>query len=148
MYLKKSILVYLLLAVFIGFSSCDDDDKDTTGPVIKLISPKEEAVVAPGQNLVVEAEVSDDEELKSYKIDIHWGGDHHHDVLKASTDDETLVQWQKVIVGDFNEVKEAKINETIPVPANVEPGDYHLILYCTGASGVESKVWVTFEIEK
>jgi uncharacterized membrane protein len=126
------------------FVSCDDGD--TTKPVINLIEPEDgDSLQIGGESGVhFEAEFSDDEALASYKIEIHHNFDgHDHDQLRAASDEETVdFTFEKTY--DLSGKKNADVHHhDILIPENATPGDYHLMIYCTDASGNEAHVAVS-----
>ena len=136
----KSIISTLLFISFfaITLSSCSDSDEgDTTKPVINLISPAENSNLKIGneKGIHLEMDLSDNEELASYKIDIHGNFDGHG----HKSDDGTVVfkysnSWK--VSG-----KNAHIHQhEIIVPDNATAGNYHLMVFCVDAAGNESYV--------
>ncbi|MCD8079437.1 MAG: DUF4625 domain-containing protein [Bacteroides sp.] len=78
----NSLIVFLSSFSFLlcAVAACDsENDGDTTRPVIRIIAPAEDAYLLIGdeEGVLFEAEFSDDIQLASYKIDIHYAGDGH-----------------------------------------------------------------------
>lgn len=142
----RTIIKILFLSIIsiitsISFTSCsNDNDGDTTPPAINLTAPAEGAVLKIGSDIHFDMELSDNEMLSSYKVEIHnnFDGHNHTKSLKAE-DATTAFAFQKTwsVAGQ----KTAKIHHhEIIIPENAIPGNYHLMVYCTDAAGNESYV--------
>ena len=142
----RTIIKILFLSIIsiitsISFTSCSNDDEgDTTPPAINLTAPAEGAVLKIGSDIHFDMELSDNEMLSSYKVEIHnnFDGHNHTKSLKAE-DATTAFAFQKTwsVTGQ----KIAKIHHhEIIIPENATPGNYHLMVYCTDAAGNESYV--------
>lgn len=132
-----------LLALFSLVSvSCKDSDSDTTKPVISLIDPQEGEAVKIGGDMHLEMDLSDDVMLKSYMIEIHNNFDHHsHGSSRAAATDGQTVNFSFNKSYDLSGKRSAHIHQhDVVIPANATPGDYHLMIYCTDASGNETYV--------
>jgi hypothetical protein len=146
----NSKTLYFLLMVFgVLMVSCSKDDKDTTKPQILILEPVEEQVFHPGEAIHFGAEFLDNEELSSYKIDIHPNEDgHDHKSTKGEGEWSFQKSWQ-FEAGKRN----ANIHhEEILIPTEVDgvpihTGDYHFLVYCTDKAGNESWVAVAIEIQ-
>lgn len=126
---KFNLLLVGLIALSIPTLSSCGNDGDTTRPVINLIEPAEDDVLTIGEAVHLEMELSDNEMLSSYKIDIHSAAGHDHSRAEAVTtifEDDWDVSGQKNVPVHHHE---------IVIPADAEPGDYHLMIYCTDAAG-------------
>ncbi len=129
------------------FIACKDDG-DTTLPVIVLNSPAEEARLHIGEEFDLDMDLSDNEMLASYKVEIHdaFDGhehDHDHDHSRSTGAEEDVVfnyerSWN--IPGQ----KSADIHHEIAIPDNAVPGHYHLIVHCLDAANNE--IYVAREI--
>ena len=75
----KNYFIAILAISAATFFSCDNNDSDTTKPVIELHEPAEGQALLIGseEGVHFEMDLSDDVMLKSYKIDIHNNFDHH-----------------------------------------------------------------------
>jgi hypothetical protein len=130
-------LTFCLMAVFSLLAISCEDESDTTKPVINLIEPAEGDTLHIGDDVHFEMELSDNEMLKSYKVDIHNNFDNHGH--SRATDDATepfTKTWTWDVSG-----KNADIHHhEIVIPENATPGNYHLVVYCTDAAGNEAHV--------
>ncbi|MDR2917555.1 MAG: DUF4625 domain-containing protein [Tannerella sp.] len=138
---KFLLSAIIAIASTLGFTSCDDDG-DTTPPSINLISPTNGEKIQIGKVIHFEVELSDDEMLKSYKVEIHNNIEdpHGHEMaLKASeVTDKNYFSFQKT--WNISDKRNTTPHEHIDIPEGVTAGEYHLMVYCTDAAGNESHV--------
>lgn len=143
----KTIFKYVFLSISITtatllFISCNNgDDGDTTPPVINLIEPAEGDTLKIGNTngVHLEMELSDNEMLSSYKVDIHNDFDGHTHSKSLKADETTVFSFQKS--WDVSGKRNTTIHHhEIVIPANATPGNYHLMVYCTDAAGNETYV--------
>ncbi len=139
---KFLLSAIITIASTLGFTSCSKDG-DTTPPSINLISPTNGEKIQIGKVIHFEVELSDDEMLKSYKVEIHDNIEKphtHETVLKAAetTTDKKYFSFQKT--WDISDKKNTTPHEHIDIPENTIAGEYHLVVYCTDAAGNESHV--------
>jgi hypothetical protein len=125
--------------------SCEsgDENGDTTRPVINLIEPAQDDVLEIGESVHFEMEVSDNDQLREYKVEIHSNFDgHQHSALRAGEyEGETVDFFFEHTWSDISGKKNAMVHHhEIVIPANATPGDYHLEVFCTDASGNEAFV--------
>lgn len=150
-------LLFILPVLSIAFLACEKDDVDTSVPTIDIVSPIMEQEFEPHDEIAVQAIFTDNEELKSYKIDIHFAGEHDH--TKKSADSEEGHPWTYEKSFDFEAgLKEITISDLlIEVPDSVmgeegkfEPiahGEYHFGVVCTDVAGNEAHQFVDIIIE-
>lgn len=137
---KNNLFLFAVSIIICGtlFISCDENDGDTTPPVINLIAPAEGAVLKIGSDVHFDVEFSDNEMLQSYKVEIHnnFDGHGHNRVLKSAESTQNFSfnkSWD--ISGQKNKKEH---HHHIIIPENATPGNYHLMVYCTDAAGNES----------
>ncbi|NDV81787.1 DUF4625 domain-containing protein [Bacteroides sp. 51] len=131
------LFVLSLITILSVFTACSDDDGDTTPPVIQLNKPAESAKLLIGSTICLDMELSDDEMLSSYKVEIHNNFDGHEHT--RAEDGTTPFQFQKS--WSVADQKNAKIHQhEIEIPEGATPGNYHLMVYCTDLAGNESYV--------
>lgn len=148
--MKKLLLPFLLLSLIVF--SCDDDDSDTTKPQIANLEPEENEMFEIGVPIHFEADISDNEGLRSYKIDIHNNFDNHGhgQKLAANDNDSTAYSFTKVWMYDkeggflLEGMKNAHLHHheiIIPTQQNgkhIKPGRYHFVLYVVDMAGNET----------
>jgi hypothetical protein len=141
--MKKRINFFTICTMVIfstSFTGCKEDS-DTTKPVINLIEPEDGDILQIGdeEGVHFDVELSDNEMLASYKVDIHsnFDGHSHTKSTDETVDFELNKSW------DVSGKKNADIHHhEIKIPENATPGDYHLMVYCTDAAGNESHIAV------
>lgn len=146
--------IKILSAIFCSsllILSCDKDDdaKDTTPAVVTISEPGNEEAFAPGSEIHFEAVFSDNVQLASYKVDIHFNGDGHAHKLLANTE-ETHEVWDFEYTNKLYG-KSQKVHEHFDVPTLVngkpiEEGEYHFGVYVIDAAGNQSVVWKKIDI--
>jgi hypothetical protein len=134
-----SIVICFLPIYSFLFTSCDEGD--TTKPVIELIEPEEAAELRIGSEngIHFEMNLSDNEQLASYKVEIHNNFDNHgHETDFRSGSETVPFTFEKAwnVSGRNTHVHHHEIN----IPENATEGKYHLMVYCTDAAGNESYV--------
>ena len=138
----KSIFKTLLLAAtpILLLSSCssDDDKLDTEKPKIILGKPTDHQEYELGSTIEVQAILSDNVELGSYKIDIHSDGDGHQHRSFSST-----TNWEFNDTGIIEGNKEYILNKTIQIPAeDITEGHYHLGLMVIDKAGNQTESYI------
>src|SRR5690554_6386081 len=82
--IKFITVLDVVTALFTVSCSDDDSNKDTQKATITLITPQDEQVFEAGEQIHVQANLTDNLALASYKIDIHYAGDgHQHRTLSV-----------------------------------------------------------------
>ena len=153
--MKKNILTILLLCALCACSS-SDDTKDTQQPVITeqgvTADPIDCQVYQRGQVIPFNYVFTDDTELGAYNIEIHNNFDHHTHSTSAT---ECTIEAQKqpvkpwVYNQDFaipagQQQYTARID--IPIPADIDPGDYHFMVRLTDRAGWQQLKAVAIKI--
>jgi hypothetical protein len=128
----KPIFKYTILAALTGLlASCASD---TEKPVVTIHEPANNEIVEVGSEIHVDFEITDNDALKQFKIDIHGGHDGHtHGKLSA-----ILPPFDTIIVENISGIAVDR-HIHIDVPTNAWPGPYHVIVYATDQSGNEGK---------
>ncbi len=142
---KNNILFFLLVSLVtfsLVLSACDDDNADTTPPVINLIAPAEGGYLSIGSSIHFEVELSDDVMLSSYKVEIHDAFDGHgHGSTQAVRAEAETTAFTFLKTWEISGQRNTTIHHhEITIPEDATPGDYHLIVYCWDTSGNESYV--------
>ncbi len=140
---KLFISALCLLTSILSFTSCDDDKGDVTPPIISLIEPEEgdELLIGSENGVHLEMDLSDDVELKSYRINIHSNFDNHGHTPSTKADNGTVAFTFDKVYDDAAGKKNHHVhNHDIKIPANATPGNYHLMIYCTDAAKNETYI--------
>ncbi|UYW01219.1 DUF4625 domain-containing protein [Flavobacterium agricola] len=146
--MKNIAFTFLALTTFL-FASCSSDDAtDTEKPTIVLLSPADHAEFEMGSTIQVEALLTDNDALASYKIEIHSAEDgHSHSHARATTN---YFQYEETVVLSTNpKVYELQHAVTIPLLQNDEPltdGHYHLGIFVLDKSGNQAQVFTEIYI--
>lgn len=144
---KINLIILAVLGLFltVSFASCGEDEGDITPPIINLISPADGATIEAGTALELEMELSDNDMLKSYKVNIHNAFDGHthgdaddHEHAKAAEAESKPFSIDKIWSLSENSVK-VKHTEIV-IPENATPGNYHMVIKCFDISGNEQTV--------
>ncbi|MDR2809996.1 MAG: DUF4625 domain-containing protein [Tannerellaceae bacterium] len=141
-----SSLIILGLWAILSFSLASCESGDTTKPVINLIEPAEGDVLEIGEEVHFEMEVSDNDLLREYKVEIHHNFDgHNHEATRA--EEELVPFFFEQTWSDISGKKNASIHHhDIVIPEDAAPGDYHLEVFCTDASGNEAYIVRNIEL--
>ena len=129
------------------FLSCSDDN-DTQKPSVEIVSPENEALFNPGESISLNVIFGDNEELASYKIEIHLNADGHNH--KSSTLLEAPFEFSQV--GGFEKgLTRSELNLDIPIPTTIQEvavkeGEYHLGIHCIDKAGNEREVFIAVDI--
>ena len=134
-----------LILISLLFVHCDDDDSaiDSSAPEIIINSPANGDTLHIGEEVHFECDFTDNEELKSYKIEFHnnFNGHSHNSVQLKS---EELEAWSYSNSWDFDTgLKSTTVHHhEIAIPESVASGEYHMGIYCVDAAGIESHIYV------
>jgi len=147
--MKNIKLLHISLALsflFIVASCSKDDDVDTEKPKITINTPKDKAHLHPKDVIHADFDISDNVELASWKIDIHWAGDGHEHSAATTQDETPAKKWEFKSNGDVSGKKNAHVHEHITVPEGIEGGDHHFCVYAVDKAGNESLACVDLDI--
>ena len=145
---KKNITMktkYMLIPLLCALSACSSTDTDTAVPEILPVgdatAPLNCQEYPRGGAIFFDYLFKDDTELGAYNIEIHNNFDHHTHSTEAGEcrldpAKEPVKPW--ILNKDYpipagNTSFEAK--QTIPVPEDVDPGEYHFMIRLTDRSG-------------
>jgi hypothetical protein len=113
-------------------ASCKDE-KDKTPPVIVSVSePLQGDTLLTGNELHIEAVITDNEELSQLKIDIHGAEDGHD---HGKTDGSAF--WETIRIVELDGTS-GDIHEHIDIPEDAGTGKYHVILTAVDEAGNQS----------
>lgn len=141
--MKKYYILYVIVFVFVSsfvFSSCsNDDDVDTTAPVIELDEPEDGDELLIGAGVHFECDFKDDVMLGSYMIEIHNNFDGHSHKTQSRAAGEEPFFFKKSY--DLSGLRNSHVHHhDVVIPENAQEGNYHLVVYCTDAAGNQSLV--------
>ncbi|MDN3594913.1 DUF4625 domain-containing protein [Zunongwangia endophytica] len=144
------VIGLLTIAFFASCSSDDDNILDTEKPEITINDPVEDEAFAVGGELHFDVDLSDNDALSSYKVDIHNNFDGHtHSGVLNSTVAIGTKQATTVSPWSYNETFQIEgtpqtyhAHEHIQIPAEIAEGPYHLGITVVDASGNENQVYV------
>ena len=155
--MKKSILMTTLLCALCACSSSDDDaQKDMQQPVITdqgvIANPIDCQVYQRGQTIPFHYVFTDDSELGAYNIEIHNNFDHHtHSTSSVECPMDAQKQpvkpWvynQDYTIPAAQRQYDARID--IPIPADIDTGDYHFMVRLTDRAGWQQLKAVAIKI--
>jgi hypothetical protein len=157
--MKKYLIINLQIAILSVFvlASCQKYDVDNTAPSLNLVKPVNEQAVTMGSAINFECDFSDNEALKSYKIDIHFAGDHVHTKKAGRLEDGHPWTYEKSWNFETGTTTKSIQHAEIVVPDSVmgeegvvEPllkGEYHFGVFVTDVAGNESHVYIKVDIE-
>ena len=144
--MKKTVISLSLLCALCACSSSDDaETKDMTYPVITdqgiTANPIDCQVYNRGEVIPFNYVFTDDTELGSYNIEVHNNFDHHTHSTSA-VECEMEANKKPINAWIFNQdytIPSGKRSFTaridIPIPADVDPGDYHFVVRVTDRAG-------------
>lgn len=157
--MKKIIILYGLICLFLLGCSNDDDDKnlDMEKPSIDMSSvnafPQNCVILYRGESFSFRAIFRDNQELGNYNIEIHNNFDHH----SHSTDNvECELEPKKTPIKAFVYNQDFSIpfgktefeaNNDILIPADVDTGDYHFMVRVTDKSGWQELRAISLKIK-
>lgn len=153
--MNKKLLSILLLC---ALGACSSPFKDLVPPEIlpagDAASPQNCQVFTCGGVLPFSYAFSDDVELGSFNLEVHNNFDHHTHSTEAGECEQDPVK-QPVNPWIFNKDYKIPSGSTvyeasfqIPIPEDVDPGEYHFMIRVTDASGWQSLKSVSIRIRK
>lgn len=137
----------ILATLVLGLTSCNDSG-DSTDPTIEIVSPINEDEVHLGDTLTVRLNLSDNEALASYKVEIHYNDGHVH--TKQSSVEPIRFTYNKTF-GDVAGKKNAEVSVDIIIPETIDnipvkEGGYHLGIYCLDSSKRQSEKFIEIDL--
>ncbi len=141
--MKKFKFIYVFALAGILFFCSDDDNNstDTKKPTFVINEPTDGEVLYAGDEIHVDVDFSDNIELASYKIDIHFGGDGHSHERQMNEP----VEWDYEVTGVLSG-KNQNIHLYIDIPENAEEGEYHFGVFAVDKAGNQSVQWIELDI--
>jgi len=135
----------LILTGMLAMAACDNSDRDMTPPVISedgvVAQPVECDSYMRGDTIHFCYRLTDNDELGRFNLEVHSNHDHHThstssvdcelDPVRQAVNPWVYNQDFDIPAGSSDFVAEADI----PVPADVDTGDYHFMVRVTDRSG-------------
>ncbi|MCL6217459.1 DUF4625 domain-containing protein [Zunongwangia pacifica] len=147
------LIALFTLTFFAACSSDDDEILDSEKPQITVNDPVENEAFEVGGELHFDIDLSDNDALASYKVDIHnnFDGHTHSGVLNSTvgvtTKQSTISPWSFNKAFDIEGTpKTYHAHEHIEIPDDIAEGPYHLGITVIDVSGNENQVYVQFII--
>ncbi len=153
---RKDLFILLLCALCACSSSSDDKAKDMTMPQITaqgiLPEPDNCQAFLPGDTIRFHYIFTDDKELGAFNIEIHNNFDHHSHSTSA---EDCLMDPKKQPVRPwvFNRDYSIPVGQRfyeaafdIPIPNDVDTGDYHFMIRLTDKAGWQQLMAVSIKI--
>jgi len=135
----KIFLSIVLLFSVVSFSFASSGEEDTVKPVINLMAPADGSMVRIGADVHFDMELTDDQMLASYRVEIHDNYNNHDHADGPETPQGRRVVFDRT--WDISGQKTIRLHHhQIIIPATSKVGPYHFVVYCTDAAGNESSV--------
>ena len=156
---RKSIYSLILLCVLSACSSSNDEEtKDMTKPVITdtgiTANPIDCQTYRRCETVAVHYVFTDNVELGNYNIEIHHNFDHHtHSTSAVECEQDAAKTPVKpwVFNQDYsipNGQRSYTARVDIPIPADIDPGDYHFMIRLTDKAGWQELKAVAIKIKE
>lgn len=159
----KQLLILLITLSTLILAGCENGKKDMTPPEILPVgdyaSPQNCQKFRCGGVLPFAYAFTDDTELGSFNLEIHTNHDHHTHSTEAEDcpkheggeheDAEPVNPWvfnKSYAIPAGKTVYEADLK--IPIPADIDPGEYHFMIRVTDAAGWQQLRSVSIHIEE
>lgn len=154
----KKIAALFTIAFFI-FTGCKKDNKveiDTEYPEILTTAnsfPLQCGTLMRGQTATIKLTFSDNIELGAYSLDIHHNFDHHNhstEVNQCTFETKKTPIKPFVFIQNYNipiGLKRYEATAQIPIPADIDPGDYHFMIRLTDKEGWQTIKGLSIKIQ-
>lgn len=152
----RPLLPLLFLGLMNSCSTGDDHAIDTEKPIVDISYgqgfPKACERLERGKTYTFRAQLSDNDALASYSLDIHHNFDHHThddqgaqcelDAVKSAINPMILMENRPVEGGP----RSFEIEISVAIPLDVDPGDYHCAFSVTDRNGWQGRTSVDIKI--
>jgi hypothetical protein len=156
--MKKFFPIFFLSIIIVLFVSCGKEGKDDVYPEINMDCcggiPLNCDSVIRGTTFTFVARFSDNEELGAFSLDIHHNFDHHtHSTdplpcelgpIKDPVNPFRLIKEYQIPSGLTSHLAEVEIS----IPADVDPGDYHLMVRLTDKAGWQTLRGISIKVRQ
>ncbi len=152
---KNILFLYALMCLLLAACGKDEDDKDLDKPAIETGSealPQNCQVYMKGEDIPFRQTFTDNMGLGSYNIEIHHNFDHHThstDAGDCALDEKKDPVKPWVYNQDFPIPESAltyNAQVDIPIPEDIDPGDYHFMIRVTDKAGWQQLKAVSIKI--
>jgi hypothetical protein len=126
---KKFNLFFLLILIVLA--SCGKDPVDTQATEINVIKPASNNIFFSGDTITFEARFTDNQALSQFKIEIHENFDNHGHKKRTFA-------WFYLYIGNLAG-KDQVVTLDIPIPVDIEAGNYDFLVKATDIEGNESE---------
>ncbi|MCH4823877.1 DUF4625 domain-containing protein [Gramella lutea] len=144
--MKDYLKILLVLLTVTVFTACSDDDDalDSEKPTIMMSEPEDGEEFEIGGELHFDIDLTDNQGLASYKVDIHNNFDGHtHSVAKQQEEELWSYQETFQIAGNPTSFE---AHEHIDIPEGIAEGEYHLGVVVVDAAGNQEEAFVEIMI--
>lgn len=152
----KILTIPFFVIVFLLFAACSKESKDDIYPEIKMDCcggyPVNCDEIKRGTTFTFIAELSDNEELGAFSLDIHHNFDHHthstdpvpceFEPVKSPVNPFRLISEYEIPVGSEN----FSASVDIFIPADADTGDYHMMVRLTDKAGWQTIKGISFKV--
>lgn len=140
--MKKIVILSFAALSFIACNSDDDNSLDQEKPMVNIILPTDHQEYEPGDSINIQALLTDNESLASYKIEIHSAADGHtHTHSVSSLDDDGHVEFHYEADYEISGTS-YEVNQTIPIPENAEETHYHVGIFVLDDAGNQNEQFI------
>ncbi|TQI70542.1 uncharacterized protein DUF4625 [Gramella sp. Hel_I_59] len=140
--MKHYFKILAVLLTVTAFTACSDDDDalDSQKPTIVMSEPEDGEAFEIGGELHFDIDLTDNDGLASYKVDIHNNFDGHtHSVVKQETEEPWSYQQTFQIDGNPTSFE---AHEHIAILEGIAEGEYHLGVIVVDAAGNQEEAFV------
>jgi uncharacterized membrane protein len=130
--MKKHIIAFACIVLSASFILGSCKKEDTEKPTVKISSPTNNKEYHPGETITVIADISDNEELSQYKLEIHFDDGHGH---KSTMHGDEGWEFEEIVKISG---KAYSLNRSVKIPNDVKEGKYHVVVECTDKAGNEA----------
>lgn len=155
--MKKFIPVIFVILSVASFFSCGKEEKDDVYPEIEMDCcggfPLNCDTIERGTTFTFVARFTDNEELGAFSLDVHHNFDHHtHSTdplpcefgpVKDPLNPFRLIKEYQIPSGLTSHLAEVEIS----IPADADPGDYHMMVRLTDKTGWQTLKGISFKVK-
>jgi hypothetical protein len=149
--MKQQFILSTILTI--ALLSCGDkEERDLQKPEIQIVSPQNCAELRRGESFTFTAHFADNAELGSYNLEIHHNFDHHSHSTdsKDCTPDDAKTPVNPWVFNQDYTIPAGSLtfdaSVEIPIPADIDKGDYHFMVRLTDKSGWQQLAAVSVKI--